>query len=305
VVTALWGLSFPWTRNWQLAARGGPVDELLSSLTLIALRMPLALLLLGLWQPAVILRPTMSEHAGGLLLGAVFFAGFVLQTWGLAYTTPALSAFFTSVSSAWVPLLALFALRQRVAMLTLLGLSVGLAGCAVLVDGWHLGPGEWLTLIASVLFAGQVLVLDRLGQRFEPSHLSATFLGASGALAVVGAVLVAACGPGVGVWAGWTCSMLSRGHVAGSVVCQVVLPTVLGFHWMNTYQPLVPPSRAALIYLLEPVFTSFVSVWWGYEDVTTQMIIGGGLILTGNLVVEVARMPLFARREVAGKGSER
>src|SRR5262249_2858117 len=193
-----WGLSFPWTRNWQLAARGGPVDELLSSLTLIALRMPVALVLLGLWQPAVLLRPTRFEHAGGLLLGGVFFAGFVLQTWGLAYTTPALSAFFTSLCSAWVPLLALFALGQRVAMLTLLGLAVGLAGCAVLVDGWNLGPGEWLTLVASLLFAAQVLVLDRLGQRFKPSHLSAGFLAAAGLLAALAAVVLAASGPGLG-----------------------------------------------------------------------------------------------------------
>src|SRR5262249_46454564 len=91
--------------------------------------------------------------------------------------------------------------------------------------------------------------------------------------------------------AGWTVSMLSRGQVAGSVVCQVVFPTVIGFHWMNTYQPLVSPSRAALIYLLEPVFASLVSVWWGYEEVGTQMVVGGGLILFGNLVVEAARMP--------------
>src|SRR5262249_25391635 len=208
-VTTLWGMSFPWTRNWQLAAQGCPVDELLSGMTLIALRMPLALVLLGLWQPAVLRRPTLSGHTGGLLLGAVFFAGFVLQTWGLAYTTPALSAFFTSLCSAWVPLLARFALGQRVATLTLLGLGVGLAGCAVLVDGWHLGPGEWLTLVASVLFAGQVLVLDRLGQRFEPSHLSAGFLAASGLLAVLAAVVLAVAGPGLAVWAAWTCSMLS------------------------------------------------------------------------------------------------
>ena len=59
---------------------------------------------------------------------------------------------------------------------------------------------------------------------------------------------------------------------------------------MNSYQPLVPPSRAALIYLLEPVFASVVSVWWGYEELSTALVLGGVLILTGNLLVELPRL---------------
>jgi drug/metabolite transporter (DMT)-like permease len=59
---------------------------------------------------------------------------------------------------------------------------------------------------------------------------------------------------------------------------------------MNTYQPLVPPSQAALIYLLEPVFSSLVSVVAGYDSLTLPLIIGGALILLGNLLVELPRM---------------
>ncbi len=51
VVTLLWGLSFAWMKNWQEAARGAPGGSLLASLTLIALRMPVALLVLAVWQP--------------------------------------------------------------------------------------------------------------------------------------------------------------------------------------------------------------------------------------------------------------
>src|SRR5580698_9131669 len=79
LTTLLWGMSFPWTKRWQLAAEGGPAGELLSSLTLIGIRMPLALVLLGLARPRVILAPKLREHAGGFVLGSVFFAGFVLQ----------------------------------------------------------------------------------------------------------------------------------------------------------------------------------------------------------------------------------
>ncbi|MFO0929981.1 MAG: DMT family transporter [Gemmataceae bacterium] len=295
LVTALWGMSFTWTRSWQLAAADGPVDELLSGLTLIAVRMPLALLLLGLWQPRVVLRPTRAEHAGGAAIGAVFFAGFALQTWGLAYTTPALSAFFTSLCSAWVPLIALAAFRERVAPLTLAGLAVGLVGCAVLVEGWNAGPGELMTLAGSVLFAVELLILDRLGRRLEPSHLTAGFLGATGLLALASAVIVAVRGPGLAAWGEWAGGMLARPDILRSVACLVVLPTVLGFHWMNSYQPLVSATRAGLIYLLEPVFSALFSVWWGYDPVSGPLLLGGGLILAGNLLVELPRL-LTARR---------
>ncbi len=290
VVTALWGVSFTWTKGWQLAARESPGGELLASLTLIGLRMPAALLLLGLWQPRVLRAPTRQEHLGGMVLGAVFFAGFVLQTWGLAWTTPALSAFFTSLCNAWAPLLGWVFLREKVAPLTLLGLLLALVGCAALVDGWNVGPGEWLTVAASVFFAVQLLVLDRLGKALEPAHLTAGFLEATAGLALAGALLVAASGCGVGAWLAWLGAMLSRPEVLVSVLCQAVFATALAFHWMNTYQPLISPARAALIYLLEPIFTSVFSIAWGHDSLTRPLVVGGALVLGGNLLAELPRL---------------
>jgi drug/metabolite transporter (DMT)-like permease len=59
---------------------------------------------------------------------------------------------------------------------------------------------------------------------------------------------------------------------------------------MNSYQPLVPASRAALIYLLEPIFTAVVSVVAGYDHPSVPLVVGGTLILLGNLLVELPRL---------------
>jgi drug/metabolite transporter (DMT)-like permease len=258
--------------------------------------MPLALLLLGAVRPRLILGPAVREHAGGLLLGGVFFAGFTLQTWGLAWTTPALSAFFTCLCSVWMPPLAWLLLRERLVPLVLLGLGVAVCGCAVLVEGqWRLGRGELLTLLASFLFAGQMLLLNALGKDAEPAHLSAGFLAGTGLLAWVGVLVAASLGPGLPAWWAWTEGMLRTPEVLRSVVCLAILPTALAFHWMNSYQPQTPPGRAALIYLLEPVFSSVFSVWWGYDDLTVPLVAGGVLILAGNLLVEAPRWLAFPR----------
>ncbi|MGL4552948.1 MAG: hypothetical protein ACRC33_17370 [Gemmataceae bacterium] len=291
VVTLVWGVSFPCTRAWQTAAERSGMDGLLAALTLIALRMALALAVLLAWQPRL-LGATAAERRGGAAVGAAFLVGFILQTWALASTTPALSAFFTCVSSAWVPLVVL-GLGGRVAPLTLLGLFLGLVGCAVLVEGWKLGKGEWLTLGASVLFAVQMILLDRFGKAVRAEMLSPAFLLVNGVGAAALAVLVAAAGVGVGPWLGWAGGMLSDPVLPWLVVLMAVFPTALGFHWMNAYQPRVSPSRAALIYLLEPVFSTAFSVGVraltgskDYDELTTPLILGGALILGGNLVVE-------------------
>jgi drug/metabolite transporter (DMT)-like permease len=59
---------------------------------------------------------------------------------------------------------------------------------------------------------------------------------------------------------------------------------------MNAYQPKVPASRAALIYLLESVFSSLISVATGFDEPTWPLFLGGGLILLGNLLVEIPNL---------------
>jgi drug/metabolite transporter (DMT)-like permease len=294
VVCLLWGLSFPWMKDWQTASAGCPGGGLFAALVMISLRTLLSLVLIGVFQPRLFTDATRSEHLTGAALGAAFSLGFLFQAWGLAHTSPALSAFFTSLSSAWVPLLAWLYFRDAVAPLTLVGLTVGLTGTAVLgvrldEGGVWLGGGEALTLLASVIFAGQLLMLDRLGRRVRSTRMTVGFFGAAACLALSAALVVAAAGPGVRVSLDWTAVMLSTPATLRNLLCMAALPTALAMHWMNTYQPRVPATRAALIYLLEPVFASFFSVWWEHDALTLPLVFGGGLILAGNLLVELPR----------------
>jgi drug/metabolite transporter (DMT)-like permease len=81
--------------------------------------------------------------------------------------------------------------------------------------------------------------------------------------------------------------MLCEPAVLRDLLCLALLPTALGFHGMNTSQPRVSATRAALIYLLEPVFSSAFSVWWGYDRVSGPLLLGGALILAGNALAEL------------------
>jgi drug/metabolite transporter (DMT)-like permease len=291
LVTLFWGVSFPLMKDWQTGAAGCPGGEELATTTLIAVRMILGFALLAVFQPQLWRQATLREHVIGGVIGVTFALGFGLQVWGLATTTPALSAFITSLGSAWVPLLAFVFLRLPVAGITVLGLGLGIAGTAVLSlnvdEKWILGIGEGRTFVASLLFAVQILLLDRLGRQVRSSYLTMGFLGVTALMGVLLSLGLAGTGPGVGVWLAWLGGLLAQPRVLIAVALLVLLPTVLAFHWMNAYQPRVSAGRAALIYLLEPVFAAAFSVVWGHDALTWRLFAGGGLILGGNLLIEV------------------
>ena len=290
LVTLFWGLSFPLMRTWQQQAADCPGGKGLAALTLIALRMLLALAVLAACRPQLFAAPTRRQHGAGLVIGGAFFLGFSLQVLALSWSTPTLSALITSLANAWVPLLALVCFRSPVPAVTLLGLCLAIGGTAVLTafdsHGHPLGWGEGLTLLASLFFAVQILLLDRLGRRTRSDHLTVGFLGVTGISALVIAMARAAGHGGLSAWLAWVGSMLGSPHILTDLAMLTLLSTVLAFHWMNTYQPRMSAGRAALIYLLEPVFAAMFSVCLGHEKVTSRLLVGGALVLGGNLLVE-------------------
>jgi drug/metabolite transporter (DMT)-like permease len=305
LATLLWGLSFPLTKNWQQAAVACPGGPVAASLSLIAVRILLALLILGVLLPRLFRAPSRRDHRIGLLIGTTNFLGIALQVLGLAWTTPALSGFFTSLASAWVPLFAFLCFRASLPGAVLLGLTLGIAGAGVLgVDlqqEWLFGVGDWLTLGASFVFTVLILMLDRLGRAVPPGYMMVSFLVGTGLPALVLASGWAAAGPGIGVWLTWLGSALANPAILRDVVLLTVCSTVGASYLLIVYQPHVSAGRAALIYLLEPVFAAAFSIAWGHDELTPRLLLGGALILSGNLFAE---LPLWWRELVGRWGGD-
>jgi len=294
--TFLWGASFPLTKYWQLHTTECPGGPVVASLTLLALRSPIALLIFAIFRRHLFTQPSWRALGIGLFLGFLNFLGCFGQVLGLAWTKPALSGFITSLASAWVPLLAFLLFRLSIAPTTFVGIAVGIVGAAFLeIDSsaaWGLDKGEGLTLLASAMFALVILLLDRLGKNTESAHLTVGFVAMTGLPAVVLAPAWAAGSCGLSAWTDWLISSLQNPGLMLNLLTMTLFCTVLAYHWMTSYQPRVPASRAALIYLLEPLWAAAFSIGCGYDAITFHLIVGGGLILGGNLLVE---LPLWLR----------
>jgi drug/metabolite transporter (DMT)-like permease len=297
-VTLCWGMSFSLMKDWHDNAAGCPGGTVVAALSMILLRMIGALVVLAIVRPGMFWRPSWRAHRAGMWVGVAFFLGFALQASGLAWTTPSRSGFITSLSSAFVPFGMWLCFRTRVAAPTLVGLSLGVLGTALLSFGANGDPtsssaawlnrGDIMTLVAAVFFMAQVILLDRLGKGVESSHLTVSFFATCAVGAAAGIVLILKFDFAQMIsWTHWTFAILQKPYMPVKLGSLIVFSTVLAFGLMNAYQPRVPASQAALIYLLESLFSSMIAVATGFDRLTWALAVGGGLILFGNLLVEL------------------
>ena len=297
---AMWGLSFPVIKALALvqsAILPGAGTWFLSSVTMVG-RFALAAALAALIALARsgVARVTRSEVWQGAGLGVFGGLGMLLQVDGLSHTEASTSAFLTQGTVFFIPLFKMLRDRRPPAPREALCCLLALAGIAVLAKmDWtrfHLGHGEWETLVAAMFFTAHILWLERPAFR-ENNSLHASV--------VMFTTIAIVCLPLFWLTGGDARQALALFSVPASwwLVGLLVGPcTLMAFLWMNRWQPLVSATTAGLIYCMEPVFASvmalFLPAWlaaaagvsYANESVTTALLVGGGLILVANLIMQ-------------------
>ena len=108
----------------------------ISALYFLSLRFSLAsLCLLLLFLPAfrrMSRREIASGLRGGFITGLFLWSGYVLQTFGLRYTSAGNSGFLTGLYIVLVPLIGAVIYRQRPALRELCGLALATCGMVVM-----------------------------------------------------------------------------------------------------------------------------------------------------------------------------
>jgi drug/metabolite transporter (DMT)-like permease len=222
----------------------------------------------------------------GTLLALPFYAGFLLQVTGLGETTSTVSAFLTSLMVAITPLLGRLFFGERPGWPVLAGGLVSLGGVWVLTDpaGGSFGRGELLTLACAVAFSLQIQLTNVVTAKHAPEGISFVMFACA---TLFSGLLLAGRGTGP--------VELARGlqgpHVAWTVLWTAGACSVAAMWALNRFQREIAPTRAALLYTLEPLFAAFFAALLEGEAMTLRKQLGGAIILGGNLLCE-----LLARR---------
>ncbi len=285
LLTLFWGTTFTLVKG---------ALEIGSTGLFLAARFGTAAAVLGvvaLWRRDPV-GPGFWRH--GLLLGLAMLAGFVLQTLGLALTTPARSGFITGMSVLVVPFIARFTLGRQVRWSAWAGVGLAVVGLTLLTRPFDEGAvtaavrlGDLLTAGCAVAYALQIAFMSE----WSAKHPLVPFTLLQVSVVLVGALLMM---PLEGVRfdaARWPA-------FAGVVVFTGVAMTAGAFFVMNWAQRHTSAVRAALIYALEPVTAALFSWYVIGEQLGAAGWAGGALIVLAVVAGEVGGV-LEGRAEAA------
>jgi len=294
-----WGLSFPLIKtiilaHQQLLPASG--NWFITAST-IAPRFILATAVLGLLLWKKLGSFTRREIEQGLLLGVTAGAGMLFQNDGLQFTSASVSAFLTQLYAIMIPLYLAFRLRRWPSGVVLWCSALVLAGVAVLgrfdFRTMQLGRGELETLLCSVFFMMQILLLAR--KKYAVNRVLPVTLGMFAVEAVLFTGLALGTAPrAADLLVPWTSGPWLVFTALLTLFC-----TLGSFIIMNRWQPKITASEAGLIYCVEPLFASVMALflpgwfsgWAGLdyanEQLTWHLLVGGGFITLANVLIQL------------------
>lgn len=212
----------------------------------------------------------------GVVLGALYGSGQLLQTWGLSLISPSVSGFVTGMYVVFTPIIATLLLRQRMPISVWLAVGLATLGLALLsLNGFSVDLGVWLTLMSALLYGLHIVALGHWSRADEAFGLSAV------QMAVIALVCLLAT-------AGHGGPTLPPDRSAWIAVLYMALIAGAGAMLMQTWaQAHLPATRAAIVMTTEPVFAAAFAVAFGSDVLTWRMLCGGALVLAAMYLVEL------------------
>jgi drug/metabolite transporter (DMT)-like permease len=265
-VTAVWGYTFLVVQD---AIARMPVMDFLAWRFLVASVVMIAL------RPTCLRNVTRLELLRGVGLGTMLGLGYITQTYGLRFTSAAISGFITGMFVVLTPVMSWILLRRKTNRNTWMVVALATVGLALLsLNGWSVGIGELLTLGCAVFFAIHIVGLGEWSSQYEPYAFSLLQIGTVAIISLIAATPGGiAVPPDPGVW-----------EVVGITG---VLATAVAFFVQTWAQSLVSATRAAVVMTMEPVFAGFFAVVIGGNQLTLRTIAGAACILAAMFTINL------------------
>jgi len=296
--TMLWGLSFPVMKALALAQQNlvPQADSWFFTSLGVMYRFGIAGLILCVFFWRELKTISRRELEQGIALAFFGVGGILFQMDGIGYTAASTSAFLTQGYCVFIPLWVALTHRRWPSRKIFISTVLVMAGTLVLAKiDFHslkLGRGEMETLIASLLFTGQILCLEQ--PRYAANRFGNFTVVMFLAMAMFCVPLVVLTAPNA------TACWRAYGSLptCGFLTILIVFCTLISYTMMNRWQKFVTATEAGLIYSIEPfvasvlslflpaIFSVWTAIHYANEQFTMRLLIGGGFITAANLLVQ-------------------
>ena len=301
LATLFWGCGFTWAKSGgetvnRLAglAHGAP----LGPIWLLSVRFLIAGLLWLIIFPASRRGWTWKSVGRAAAAGSFLTAGLVTQHLGLDRGSEAVIAFLTSLTILFVPLLMTIVLRRPPPPVLWIGVALAMLGVWMMTGASPsgFGLGEALGVVCAVLFSMHLISVNAILGHDAPARMAA------GQFLTVGAITFLICllldrGP-ASLAPSRAYALMTAPGVAMNLALMITFVTIGAFGLQTFFQPFIDPTRAALLYLVEPIFAALYPWLTENRGLTAIATAGAAIILVANVLVE-----LLQSRRAAATGS--
>jgi drug/metabolite transporter (DMT)-like permease len=266
-ITALWGASFP---LMSLALKDIPV------FSFIAIRYTLSALIIAVLFFKNFRKLDRRTLKSALYIGGALFIGCVFQIEGLVYTTPSKSSFITGLYVIFVPIIIAVIYKKLPDLKTIIGIILSIIGLSIMSLGGDMtvNKGDIMTLIGAVVFAVQILMVDKYTQDVDIVLLTCLEL------------LVVGIGGAIPAAAIEEFRFTLTPMAVGAILFTAIFSTAVAHTVQNKVQSFTNPTHAAIIYLAEPVFGAIFSLFIG-DKFGGRTLAGCMVILIGMLIINI------------------
>ncbi|MFA6468970.1 MAG: DMT family transporter [Bacteroidota bacterium] len=269
---ALFATTFVWGSTFVVVKSG---TENISPSLFIALRFGTGALIFAVLlfrQLRSIQRRTIIK---AVTLGSMLGIGILLQNIGIYHTTASKAAFITGLMVIFTPVAQLILERRPPKLGNIAGIIIVTFGLYLLTSptGSEINVGDVLVLISAAIFGVYIVFLDMYSRAENVFHLAF--------LQVTMTTLIA-----VFVLPFETIKFEPSTQLFLSLLYMGVCATVFTTYVQTRFQKDTSPTRAVIIFTIEPVIAAVLAYYVLGEVLGIAGVIGAGVIVAGILISE-------------------
>ncbi|MDL2300369.1 DMT family transporter [Clostridiaceae bacterium OttesenSCG-928-D20] len=267
ITTLMWGSSFVVLKN--------TLDSI-TTLYVLAFRFTIAAVIFFFVAFEELKKLDKKALLGGVIMGAALFCAYVVQTFGLVYTSPGKNAFLTTAQCLIVPFLFWAMGGKRPDRFNIIAAVMCLVGIGLVsLDGdLKMGIGELLTVLSGFFYALHIVITSQtIEGRSIPALIFVQFAVVA-ALSWVFAIPLEPFPTNIPPSALYGIGYLSIGCTA---VC---------FLFQTIGQKYTPPSEASVLLTMESVFGVIISMLFYKEVLTLRLFLGFAIMFSAVLISE-------------------
>ncbi|WP_073507940.1 DMT family transporter [Streptobacillus notomytis] len=270
IVAIIWGTGFIATKI--------AVDSGMEIYNILFVRFLISTILLYFMLKIKKIKVEMIEYRAGLILGSILVLAYMMQTFGLYYTTPAKNSILTGLCVIFVPYMSYLLYKTRVDKYTFIASILAFIGIYMLsgnfletVEGFN--KGDFYTVVCAILFALHIVFTGYYVNNINTVVLAYVQFLVATILSLILAIYYG------------HLRVISMSGILASLYMGVFC-TFIAYTLQIVGQKRVNSSTAAVILSLEVVFATILSIFLGYDKFNILILFGSLLIFLGIIISE-------------------